>query len=335
MYSNLRQNIKISVILATFNRMDSVIDTLEGLRCQTLNKEEYEVIIVDDCSTDETAHKVNDYIRGYFLKQWKYVRNDGKKGHPGAINKGISCANSVLLAFIDDDIVPVPEWLESHLSCQKKYNFSVAVVGSIKYPDDWIKRSNLVRYHNSTYLGQNRMTGLASKGVGMPPKYLSGGNFSVPKYIIEKIGFFNEDLWRGNDTELGIRLVNNNIKIIYEPHALVVHYSERIYDYDKWIKEFKNFYVESASYFISKYIDTYNRDFHWFVEKPVWFKESIIKSTIKLIIRLFARPTFGRYLLQLLKKKDNNTRFYIRPLYQYLLCCIAIEGVNERHAKKF
>lgn len=96
---------KISVIIPTFNIANEIADCLESLNCQTMSKSLYEVIIVDDCSSDDTFEIVRRYSdKETNVRCYRLSRNGG----PGlARNKGIDEAEGDFIIFLDgDDFLP-------------------------------------------------------------------------------------------------------------------------------------------------------------------------------------------------------------------------------------
>jgi glycosyltransferase involved in cell wall biosynthesis len=102
----------IAVVVPTFNRPEGIIALLHALAGQTLAPERFEVIVVDDCSSDDTVARLTALCGAlpYRLTVLQTPRNAG----PGAArNVGWRAAAAALLAFLDDDCRPEPGWLEA------------------------------------------------------------------------------------------------------------------------------------------------------------------------------------------------------------------------------
>jgi GT2 family glycosyltransferase len=105
---------QVSVCVSTRNRAHLLPRLLAALEKQTLEADRFEVVVTDDASTDETA-KVLDELKTRSRLSVKVVRN-GSRGGPGAgRNLAWRAASAPLIAFTDDDCVPTPGWLESHV----------------------------------------------------------------------------------------------------------------------------------------------------------------------------------------------------------------------------
>jgi len=99
----------ISVVLPTYNRSESLRRILSSLERQTLPASRFEVIVVDDGSTDGTASVAGEFVSRGSLRV-EYIR--GAHEGPGASrNRGVSRARGGIIAFIEDDVTPEPDWL--------------------------------------------------------------------------------------------------------------------------------------------------------------------------------------------------------------------------------
>jgi glucosyl-dolichyl phosphate glucuronosyltransferase len=100
---------EISVVISTFNRQDSLAATIEGIRVQK-NAPEYELIVVDNRSTDSTAALVKEYASRSNLVRYVY---EPRQGVSYGRNAGIVQSSAPLIAFTDDDVVVAEDWLKS------------------------------------------------------------------------------------------------------------------------------------------------------------------------------------------------------------------------------
>jgi GT2 family glycosyltransferase len=117
--------VKISVVVATFNRRESLKRLLESLFRQSLPPADFEVIVVSDGSTDGTREMVQDLKRSFTNLAILDLKNRG----PGAArNAGARLARGQYLAFTDDDCVATPDWLEQLIGSFENTN-AVAVQG--------------------------------------------------------------------------------------------------------------------------------------------------------------------------------------------------------------
>src|SRR5271166_3382652 len=103
---------KITVILCTYNRCVSLSSALESVAATTFSDPvEWEVLVVDNNSKDQTREVIQDYCRRS-PGRFRYLF-EGRQGKSYALNTGIRAAEGDVLAFMDDDVTVDPRWLQN------------------------------------------------------------------------------------------------------------------------------------------------------------------------------------------------------------------------------
>ncbi|NQT03917.1 MAG: DUF115 domain-containing protein [Planctomycetes bacterium] len=213
--------VRISVVVATHRRPDYLTKLLNSLSEQTLGKEYYEVIVVDNNSQDNTK----EVVAGY--PSFRYIFEE-KLGLSYARNTGIRAAVGDIVAFIDDDSEADPGWLQALLDIYDKYPDTWAVGGKILLmwdvePPEWLTEEY---YSNLGLWDQGDVAG------GMQwPKRLAGSNCSFQKDILLVLGCFKPELGRvgciqlaHEETEVQKRIYQTGHTIYYNPEAIVYHH---------------------------------------------------------------------------------------------------------------
>lgn len=109
------QVLQVSVVIPAYNRMHSLKDTLAGLAAQTLDPASFEVIVVDNASTDGTGAALQALLAS-FPFQLRIEAVTGKNQGPArARNLGVERAHAPIIAFTDSDCRPAPDWLAQAL----------------------------------------------------------------------------------------------------------------------------------------------------------------------------------------------------------------------------
>src|SRR5688572_22363253 len=103
--------LKISVVICSYNREDYIIQAIESLYFQTLPKEQFEVLVVDNNSIDNTQELVTSYRQDHDDLQLVYL-TENHQGASFARNTGAAFARAELLCFMDDDAVAKSDYLE-------------------------------------------------------------------------------------------------------------------------------------------------------------------------------------------------------------------------------
>ena len=207
----------LSVVIATFNRRDVLKTTLQKLAEQSVSPSDFEVVVVDDGSTDKTSVMVKSMISSVpYSMRYFYHENRG----PGYTeNRGIRQAKSNLVLLMADDIWASPELLEQHIQAHAEYpQENIAVLGKVVQSPE-LPQLNIQKYWDP--FRYDRFNGKKF----VDSIYFFACNISVKKNFLLQHGMFKERKGAANeDVELGYRLGQKGLKILYEPRALVYHH---------------------------------------------------------------------------------------------------------------
>lgn len=208
----------ISIIIPTCNRKEILSRSLLHLNHQNYPFNKFEVIVIDDGSTDDTCNEI-DKIRNNLYYQLHYIKQE-KSGPSAARNKGIAKASADILLFTGDDILFSNDLLVEHLKSHHKHS-NIAVLGFV----DWSKKvkiSDFMRFIAPDGF-QFRYGNIEDENnCGFRHFYTS--NVSLNKKWFEH-NLFDEDFSYANleDTELGYRLEKKGLKIILNKSAIGHH----------------------------------------------------------------------------------------------------------------
>lgn len=201
---------KVSVIIPTYNRAHLIDKSIQSVLNQTYQN--FEIIIVDDASTDNTEEVVNSFASQKII----YLKHEKNKGANAARNSGIAIAKAGLLAFNDSDDKWMPTKLEKQIKIIENAEHNVGIV----YTGFYQIINNNKSYIPSIYVKQKD---------GNIHQSLLDGNFVstqtvlVKKECFKKLGFFDEELPRLQDWELWLRLSKcYKFKFIDEPLVIAV-----------------------------------------------------------------------------------------------------------------
>ena len=208
---------ELSVVVATRNRAALLRECLESLDRQTAARDRFEVVVVVDGATDDTAEMLGTMTPGYAL----VVVAQPQLGSTRARNAGAARAKGALLLFVDDDEVAAPELVEAHLDAHAA-NDGVVVIGAIerRVPP------NADRFARVQVEDARLQIDALSK---RQPTYWDcyGGNCSMPRSAFERVGGYAPDLVRETDTELGYRLHADGCGFVFARDAVVSEYRSR------------------------------------------------------------------------------------------------------------
>lgn len=234
----------ISVIIPTYNRSRLLEYTLKSLALQKLPRDEFEVIVADDGSYDDTRSLVARYQDKMNLR---YVFQEDKGYRPAsARNKGIILSQSELCLFIDSGVLLDDQCLSAHINFHRAASSPVAAIGYVYGFDqegaDQEKLESVInvedpsgtisgfRKHNFCpdvrephYIKYNdRIENLPAPWI-----FFWTCNVSVKRQYLLEVGMFDESYdgnWGCEDNDLGIRLQQMGIRVTLNRKALSIHY---------------------------------------------------------------------------------------------------------------
>ncbi len=183
-----------------------MLQALKALAKQDFPFHRFEVVVVDDGSTDGTKDLILS-MEYPFKLVYEYQENSGPAR---ARNRGVELAQGKYILFIDDDIIATPQLLSEHMATHSSFPKSV-VRGPVKHVGTF---ENLHLYENQFKLED------------ISTAFFLTGNSSVEKRYIEEAGMFEEGFkeYGWEDLEMGHRLRKMGLKMRYNKRAIGFHY---------------------------------------------------------------------------------------------------------------
>ena len=208
---------EISVIIPTYDRCAVLASCLAALEEQSLAKERFEVIVIDDGSTDGTQRLCEGLSPSFRLV---YLRQSNA-GAGAARRSGCEAARGKYLLFFNDDTLGAPDLLAEHLRAQQEYGQQkCAVLGDFRYPVHARKRALTYFLATRPFLfPQVNM----KPGIYHGSAYFIASNLSVRRQAVLEVGSFDPCFRVAEDTELGVRLEQKGYRIRYHPKAFAWH----------------------------------------------------------------------------------------------------------------
>lgn len=222
-------DLKMSVVMPTHQRRDLLEQVIEKLAVQTIAPDSYEIIVVVDGSTDGTMEMLQRLevpcgLRPIYQEQ---------SGPSVARNHGARLAKGEVILFLDDDILAEPGMLQRHLEVHEKDEWAVVLGRFLTAQGAYAAGQGGWNAWEARILEKHFEAMQSGK---RPPagRRLYSGNFSVRKSLYHTVGGFDEDLKRGEDVELGLRMQDAGAHYYFAPEAAGIHCGFR--SFDSWSK---------------------------------------------------------------------------------------------------
>ena len=201
----------ISIIIPVYNDSSGLKDTLDCLVTQVFPKDQYEIIVVDNGSTDNTSEIGNKYA-GQFDGTIRFILENKVQGSYAARNKGIEAARGELLIFLDANITLDSDYIEKVNN--RFSNLNVDYLGcNVKMI---IKRRSI----SSTY---NFIHGFNIENSIRNENYTPTSNLVIRREVINELGYFDSRLEGGGDFEFGERVHSARFKLDYAEDIILYH----------------------------------------------------------------------------------------------------------------
>jgi len=222
----------LSAIIPTRNRARYLSGALESLTRQTYPRDNFEVIIVDNGSTDNTREVCASFTDR--IPQLRYLYEETAGLHAGR-HRGMKTANSDILVYGDDDIEATPTWLEGVAEAFGEKGV-VLVGGKVlpkfeSEPPVWITRTWEKGHQGGRVLPYLSILDLGDEIKEISPYYVFGCNFSIRKSVLLEVGGFHPDAmppelirYRGDgETHIARYIMEHGYKALYHPKVSVHH----------------------------------------------------------------------------------------------------------------
>ncbi len=220
---------KVSICISTWNRATKLCKIINLLENQNFPQEEFEIIVSDSHSTDNTENIMTDLMRKYNNIKHIHINNIISEKRNNAMKQ----AQGDVIVLLDDDVYPMPNFIQSHYDANLNNNKYV-FCGKIEFPEEKITSSNYYNFRNQQHkISEQEKNNLNfSKIVTM--------NMSFPKSFLEYFGLMNENYicYGCEDVDYGYKITQKGFILKYLPSAYGIHdedssdiikYGEKLY----------------------------------------------------------------------------------------------------------
>lgn len=203
----------VSILIPTYNDFSGVHDTLQSLAQQTYPLDKWEVIVIDNNSTDDTVKRLEESQSAFPFKLKVLIEKDIQSSY-AARNKGLATANGDIIALIDADMTVNSDWIERGVNSIITQNADyvgcpVHIYPRSLSPNMWELYNQRTGFQIEKYM---RLYGFAG-----------GGNLFVKKKVFEQVGNFDTGLVSGGDMEFGNRVRDAGLIMYFDDENIMYH----------------------------------------------------------------------------------------------------------------
>ena len=312
----------LSAVVCTYNRAELLATVLESLCRQSLPREQFEIVVINDGSTDDTEATVRSF-EGRLPLRYLFQRNAGLAA---AKNHGLFASRGDVVLFVDDDDVATETLLEEHVKTHRKYPAEqYAVLGYTRLSPE-IATKPLMHFVVEVGCFLFYYVNLKS-GELLDYTFFWGGRSSCKRSLLLEYGVFNPVFRFGcEDIELGYRLSKQGLRVVYNEQAVSV--MVRDIDFAGFCRRLErqgnSNYVFSRLHPIPEIVawtETGDADSIW--QKVAGQYEKIIKSARHLDEIGNLKSAYGLEL-------DATTRYLLHRGYWAAFKACKVKGIIEK-----
>lgn len=215
--------IDISIVICAYNKSDYTLRCLSAL-CQSIkfNLANTEVILIDDCSTDNTQELFSP-VRGI-----RYFRNQTNQGFLKSANIGARAATGNYVLFLNNDTEPIGNWLDPLLTRANETPNVGAVGAKLLNEDGSVQEAGGIIFSDGSGWNYGRGWELSDPRINYarPVDYCSGAALMVKTEILKQLNYFDLDFAPAyyEDTDICFQVRRLGYSVWYEPSSAVIHF---------------------------------------------------------------------------------------------------------------
>jgi GT2 family glycosyltransferase len=215
------EQLAVSVVIPVHNRLLETLACIDSI-ARSKPSMSYEVIVVDDGSGDEIPATLTR-VEGLF-----YIRNDTEQGFIASCNRGVLAARGTHVAFLNDDTVVTPGWLEALAATFQKIPGTGLAGAKLIYPDGRLQEAGAIIWRDASGWSYGNLDDPEHPRFNFAREvdYCSGTCIMVSRALFLELGGFDALYAPGHyeATDLAFKIRHAGHKVVYQPMARVIHH---------------------------------------------------------------------------------------------------------------
>lgn len=229
----LTKNAKVSIIIPVFNKIKLTKTCIESVIKNT-KKENYEIIVINNGSTDETEKELESFIKKTTCLQ--IIKNKENTGFARACNQGVRISKGKYIVFLNNDVEAKKGWLQPLLETAENDKKVAAVGSKLLFPDGKIQHAGLIFLEDKRlndkllclHLYYKKPSGFKQANQQKVYHALTAACLLVKKDVFKKLGGFNEKYWNGmEDIDFCVKLRKKGYRAVYQPKSVLTHHESQ------------------------------------------------------------------------------------------------------------
>ena len=217
----VHKQVDVSILIPVFNQFHFTQACLVSIQ-EHQGAERFEVIVVDDCSTDATPEAISQ------LPGVIYLRNETNSGFIASCNRGAEKARGKYLVFLNNDTLVKAGWLKALLDTFAEQPGTGIVGAKLLYPDGRLQEAGGIIWQDASGWNYGKFDDPEKPEYNYLREvdYCSAAALVIPKALFESVGGFDASYAPAyyEDTDLAFKVRQAGYKVLYQPLSEVIHY---------------------------------------------------------------------------------------------------------------
>ncbi|OIQ73284.1 undecaprenyl-phosphate 4-deoxy-4-formamido-L-arabinose transferase [mine drainage metagenome] len=314
----------LSVIVPILGTAEKLNKFFSGVLSQKLARSKFDLIVVDDGSTQSLEQTVNEFRLCFEAGQVIFIRHEKNQGRAKARNSGIEKAVGDVLLFVDVDNVPTPDAFGAILDWFSDDELKV-VRGSVRCKTDTVTKSAYARFFDSRYLGAR---GLPSGP--LPYRYFASDALAISRLALEKTGYFDEQfrVYGCEDEELGCRIKSLGIPFYFVSNSTFV-------DFDSpTLRREANRMFEYSCFSLPILLNKHPSYATQCIFPQLEYGKGLIARLKRRIFLLVLNRRIADGFIYLLNYFDSKAKKIPAMFYYYVIASFYVDGYKNRVVSK-